>query len=314
MLILIPGASGNLGVHLVRAALKRGHQVRALGRDRSKLPAGLKDQLEGFIEVSGFDDRSGLDSGCKGVDAIIVGYGGDPELVLDGQLALLRAAERAGIRRFHAMSWNLDWEGMAPGTIESYDPHIAFSRQAKQTSSIKPLYVFSGVLAMTLFGVPGAGALEGDNALWIRKEGEERIINLIGKGETKTPFASEADVAEFSVAITTADDAEKGGYYRFCSDQFTLKELQMTYEKVRGGKCSLNYAMDLETCKQVLQGAREQAEKSGEFHTKWKSYLGLVYGRYTEEGTYNPEPVDAAKFPDVPRTSLEEFIRANDWI
>ena len=314
MLILIPGATGNLGVHLVRAALKRGHRVRAMGRDASKLSADLRDQLESFVKISGANDIAGLDAGCQGADAIIVGYGGHPELVLDGQLALLRAAERAGITRFHAMSWNLDWEGMGPGIIESYDPHIAFSRHVKQTSFIKPLYVFSGVLSMTLFGVPGAGALEGDDALWVHNEGAERTINVIGKGETKTPFSVEADVAEFSVAITTDEEAEKGGYYRFCSDEFTLKELKTTYERVRGANCSLNYVMDVDMCKQLIRKAREDAENSGEFHTKWKSYLPLLYGLYAEEGTFNPEPVDVSRFADVPRTSLEDYIRANNWI
>ena len=314
MLVLIPGATGNIGVNLVRSALRRGHQVRAMGRSPSKLPKNLRNRLEGFVEISGFNDIAGLDAGCKGADAVICAYGPDPVLLLDGQLALLRAAERAGVKRFHVVSWNLEWDKMPLGVIESYHPLIAFRRQAALTSPIKPLYVFCGVLAMTLFGSPGAGVLEGDNAIWIHKDGGNRVLNVVGDGETITPYAVEADVADFSVAITTAKGAEKGGSYRFCSDEFTMNELTAIYKKVRGADCSLNSVMDVETCRQMVDKARAEAEDANELRDRWTKYLGLVYGLYFADGTYNPKPVDADKYPDVRRTRLENYIRENEWI
>ena len=313
MLILIPGATGNLGTNLVRSALKRGHQVRGLGRSPSKLPEDLRNRLESFVEISGFDDTASLNVGCKGVDAVICAYGPDPVLMLDGQLALLRAAERAGIKRFHAASWNLDWAKMRLGTVESYDPLIAFSRQTALTSIIRPIYVFCGVLAMTLFGVPGAGALEGNSAVWIRKDERERILNVIGDGNTVTPYTAEADAADFSVAITTAPDAEKGGYYRFCSDEFTMNDLAATYKKVRQAECSVNRVMDVETCRQMINKARAEAENAAELRVRYGSFIGLVYGLCFAEGTYNPKPVDAKKHPDVRRTRLDDYIRENLW-
>lgn len=314
MLILIPGATGRLGLCLVRAAIRRGHRVRALGRSVSKMPTDLRDQLDNFVEITDFSDITGFEKGCEGVDAIVVAWNEDPRLVLEAQLALLRAAERTGIKRFHAVSWNTDWESMPLGVIESYDPMICFARQALLTSSIKPLYTFCGVLAMTLFGVPGAGSLEGDTGLWTRKEGGRRMINLIGAGGTPTPFSVEDDVADFSIALTTSDDAEKGGYFRFCSDEFTLLELKAVYEKVRGQECLVNHVMDVETCKQMVKQARDDATRAGDLDKKFKDIVGLVYAVFLDEGFNNIQPVDANRFPGVPRTMLEEYIRANDWI
>jgi hypothetical protein len=314
MLILIPGATGRLGVFLVHSAIRRGHRVRALGRSASKMPQDLRDQLESFVEITGFSDTVGFDKGCAGVDAVVVAWNEDPRLVLEGQLALLRAAERHGIKRFHALSWNTDWEDMPLGVIESYDPMICFARQALLTSSIKPLYTFCGVLAMTLFGVPGAGSLEGDTGLWIRKDGGERVMNVVGAGTTPTPFSVEGDVADFSIALTTSDEAEKGGYFRFCSDEFSLKDLRVTYERVRGKSCSINHVMDVDTCKQIIKQAREDAVKAGELHMRFKNIVGLVYAVFMDEGSYNIHPVDADRFPDVPKTTLEAYMRANDWV
>lgn len=314
MLILVAGATGNIGAHVVLSALKRGHQVRALGRTPDKLPKELRDQLESFVKIDHLNDTTNLDLGCKGVDAVICTYGADPVLMLDGQLALLRAAERAGIKRFHAASWNLVWDKMPFGVIESYDPVIAFRRQAALSSSIKPLYVFCGVLASTLFGVPGTGALEGGSAVWTRKEGGGRMLNIVGDGDILNPVAVEADVADFSVALTTSDAAEEGGFYQFCSDEFTFQDLAATYEKVRGVDCSINTVMSVDACRQAVAKARADAEQSGELNSRWHSYIGLVYGLTFAEGTYNPTPVDASKFPDVRRTTLEEYIRENPWL
>lgn len=314
MLILIPGATGRLGICLVRAAIRRGHQVRALGRSASKMPPDLQGQLESFVEITDFSHRAGFVTACTGVDAIVVAWNEEPRLVLEAQLLLLRAAELAGVKRFHAVSWNTDWENMPLGVIESYDAMICFARQALLTSPIKPLYTFCGVLARTLFGFPGAGSLEGDTGLWIRKEGGKREINVVGAGATPTPFSTEDDVAEFTIALTTSDEAEKGGYFRFCSDMFSILELKATYEEVRAKECSIKHVMDVSTCKQMIRQAREDAIKSGELHKRFKDIVGMVYAVFLDEGAYNIQPLDADRFTDVPRTKLREYVQANDWI
>jgi nucleoside-diphosphate-sugar epimerase len=314
MLILIPGATGRLGVHIVRSAIRRGHRVRALGRSVKKMPQDLCNQLESFFEITDFSDGAAFERACTGVDAIIVAWNEEPRLVLDAQLVLLRAAERTGIKRFHAASWNADWENMPLGVIESYDALICFARQALLTSSIKPLYTFCGVLAKTLFGVPGAGSLEGATGLWIHGEGGKRAINVIGRGATPMPFSTEDDVADFTVALTTSEGAEKGGYFRFCSDVFSLLGLKATYQELRGVECSMNHVMDVDTCKQMIKQARNDAVRDGELHSKFKDIVGLVYAVFMDEGTYNIEPVDADRFSGVPRTTLKEYILVNTWI
>lgn len=314
MLILIPGASGNLGVELIRSALRRGHEVRGLGRTPSKLPTDLLDKLESFVEITGIDDKSGLDAGCAGADAIIVAYNGEPLLALDGQLALLRAAERAGIKRFHAMSWNLDWENMSLGVMDSYDPFISFYHQVKKTSSIKPVYLFCGVLARTLFGVPGAGAMEADSAIWVRDDNDTRTLNIVGEGKKIIQWTTESEAADFSVSLITSSEAENGGFYRFCSDEFTLCELASTYMKVRSQICNIRCVMDIQEARNLLQASKEQAKSRGEEHLRWRSYLGLSYAICIETGQYSFNAVDSLRFPDVSRTSLGDFIHNNDWV
>src|SRR5688500_18587401 len=100
MLILIAGCTGNVGQKCIAAALSRHHQVRGLGRTPSKLPSELFKSLESFVTLTSSYDVGALNTAVTGVDPVICAYSGMPQLALEGQLFLLRACERAGIKRY----------------------------------------------------------------------------------------------------------------------------------------------------------------------------------------------------------------------
>ncbi|KAF1984865.1 NAD(P)-binding protein [Aulographum hederae CBS 113979] len=309
MLILIAGITGNLGQHLAHAALSAGHTVRGLGRTPTRLPASISDKLESFVQTASHADIPALDRGCSGADAIVCAYGPLPELALDGQLLLLRAAERAGIKRFHAASWNLDWRDLPLGKLETYDPYIAFMYQARLTSAIKPLYAFIGVLADTFFAVPGAGHLEDEQrGFWVTKP-DSRRINAYGSGEEKFDWTTEADAAAFSIALVTSDEAEKGGFWSFRSQAFSLKELKETYEKVRGTEVKWDPNMGPDVMEGIISQMRGEALEKGALRESWYSYIGLVYAMYMIRGDMNMRKTDNEKFPEVKPTSLEEYFK-----
>lgn len=91
MLVLIAGITGHIGQTLV-PFLTRNHTVRGLSRTPTKLPPETKSQLESFILSSAYHDIAALDRACAGVDAVVCAYNGMPELLLEGQLLLFRAA------------------------------------------------------------------------------------------------------------------------------------------------------------------------------------------------------------------------------
>ncbi len=107
MLILIAGITGNIGQHTARAGISCKHQIRGLGRSPDKLDAAIHAHLESFILSQNYYDVLALERAVDGVDAVICAYAGVPELILEGQLLLLRAAERVGIKvrifEFHFM-------------------------------------------------------------------------------------------------------------------------------------------------------------------------------------------------------------------
>ena len=87
-----------VGRHCAEAALDKGHTVRGLGRNPQQLDKSILSRLEHFEKSTGIYDIPALDRAVAGVDAVICAYGFKPEVVIEGQLLLLRAAERAGIK------------------------------------------------------------------------------------------------------------------------------------------------------------------------------------------------------------------------
>ena len=108
MLVLVAGATGNIGQHLLDSLTKGGYQVRALARNSPKFPVRMLEKLKSFVCSGSYYDIDALDHECAGVDTVIPAYAGIPELQLEAQLLFVRAAERAYVARFIAASWNND--------------------------------------------------------------------------------------------------------------------------------------------------------------------------------------------------------------
>ncbi|MDQ3035130.1 MAG: NAD-dependent epimerase/dehydratase family protein, partial [Myxococcota bacterium] len=74
MRVLVTGATGFLGEHLIAALDGRGHSVRALVRSTSRTADLERRGIE--IVRAGFDDASGLRRAMDGIEAIVHAAGG----------------------------------------------------------------------------------------------------------------------------------------------------------------------------------------------------------------------------------------------
>ena len=303
MLVLVAGATGNVGQNLVASLLSRGHRVRALGRNPSKLNTSLRSHLENFVHSEAYYDVPALDRACKGVDAVICAYAGMPELQVEGQLLLLHAAERAGAKTFVSASWTYDWREMKLGVHESYDPYISFRNQAEYTSDLMPVYLFVGVLAETLFSLAGHGDFSpANNGVW---DPNRKLMEIWGTGDEIYHWTTERDVAEFTAAIIERDDASKGGFWTACSGSNTLKELATTYGQVRGCEVHIEKKGTVDELREKALEARSQGSRR-----HFWPYIGWFYQLHTVDGTWTLGKLDNEKL-GVETTTLEQFLQQN---
>ena len=109
MQVLVVGGTGTLGRQIARKALDAGHQVRCMVR----APRKASFLQEWGCELTRGDllEPASLDYALDGVDAVIdaaTSRPTDPQSVYvtdwDGKLNLIRACERAGVKRFIFLS------------------------------------------------------------------------------------------------------------------------------------------------------------------------------------------------------------------
>ena len=310
MLILIAGVTGNIGQHAAEAALERGHKVRGLGRSPSKLPSHVSSRLESFVTSQHYYDISALESAVHGVDAIICAYAALPELALEGQLLLLRAAERADVKRFLATSWNYDWRRIQLGDEEVYDAYIAFNAHVELSSSIKPIYIQTGILAEVFFGVhPEQGFTPREDGVW-EANAAEKSMDIYGTGNEKWCFTTEADGGAFAVEAVTGPNAEDGGFLPLYSFKKSLREVAKVYELSRPG---IKVALHMRGSVEELE-KKAVSEKKKRGREKWWEYHRLFFQLFTITGRWDLKESESGRFPGVQPTSLEKFLIENSKI
>ena len=133
MKVLVTGAAGVMGNHLVRGLFERGHEVRCLVLPRDPQRAAL-ERLGAEVREGNVSDAASLAGLCDGVDtvyhlaAVILSH--DPSVFtrvnLDGTRHLVQLAAEAGVRHFIYVS-------SASVTYPRLTPYAASKLAAEQS-------------------------------------------------------------------------------------------------------------------------------------------------------------------------------------
>ena len=199
--LLLCGGTGELGGRIAVRLARRGIPFRALVRPTSDT-AALRS-LGAELVVGDLRDRSSLDRAMTGVTTVVttanaIGrlLAGAKDLSIDavdrdGNLALLRAAESAGVGRFVFLSSAGLTDAMAARA-----PFAAAKRQADRAvrESPMPTVVVRPAPLQELW-------LGGDSGL----QPEKHRAIVFGRGRSRASYVAMDDVAEGCVRLALAD-------------------------------------------------------------------------------------------------------------
>jgi uncharacterized protein YbjT (DUF2867 family) len=196
--ILVVGASGNLGGSIARALLAEGEKVRMLVRPGSS----YRELVDGGAEpVTGdLKEPASLQAACAWVDAVVttanaIGRGGEDTIEsvdLHGNQHLIEAAEAEGVRRFVLTS-------VLGASTDSPVPLIRAKAEAEQRlmesaitwTILQPNLFMDTWLPMAVGGPALAG----------------QPVTLVGEGRRRHSMVAMRDVVSYAVAALERDEA-----------------------------------------------------------------------------------------------------------
>ncbi len=233
MQVLITGATGFVGQEVVREVRAAGHTVCVLARDpASPAAVRLKSEFGAHIRTGDILDEESLTEAMAGAEAVIhlVGIIAEvrgrtfEQVHVTGTVNTLRAARRAGLKRFVHMSAL----GTRPEAVSRYHQSKWGAEEAVRSSG----------LAFTIFR-PSLIYGPGDQFvnLFARIMKLAPIVPVMGTGQSRfQPVAVEKVAACFSRALT--EPRSIGQTYDLCGpERLTFDELLDTIGQVTGRSC-----------------------------------------------------------------------------
>lgn len=224
-MILVVGATGQLGTEICRRLRARAQPTRAFVREGSPREGLLRD-LGVEIAYGDLKDRQSVEAACRGAsvvmttaNAVLSRRRGDSleSVDRDGSLALLRATQAAGAGHFVFTS-------VSP-SLPTNNIFVRYKREveaALRASSLKWT-----ILQPTAFMEIHAGPVGG----WDFEAGRAR---LMGSGRVPIGYISSADVAAFAVAAVENPAAANRQLHIAGPEPLTGLEAVAIAEKVTG--------------------------------------------------------------------------------
>ena len=224
-MILVAGATGDLGSVVARRLLADGKRVRALVRSEDR---GATLQAAGAELVIGdLKDAASLHGACRGVDTVITTAnsakrGGDdnPQAVdLEGNRHLIDAARAAGVKQFIFVS-------ALGARADSPVPFLA--AKGKTEEYLRASGIPFTIVSPTAFMEVWAARLVGAPA----HAGQP--VTLVGEGRRMHSFISAGDVASFVIAAIDHPSAIKAQLVIGGPEALSFRDVVSVYERVLG--------------------------------------------------------------------------------
>ena len=294
-IIVLAGATGNLGGRIARALVQRGASVRALVRHGS-----ARDKIERLqdlgVAIASVDlsHASEVIPACSGASCIVSALQGLRDVIVETQTVLLDAAVTAGVPRFIPSDYSIDFTKFPPGENRNLDFRRDFHKRLDAKS----------ISATTIFNGAFAGLLTGQMPLILFKL--KRVLYW-GNADQRMDFTTIDDTAVFT-AIAALDPSTPR-FLRIAGDQVSARELTAVVSEVTGEKFRLWRAGGLGTLGTLINVMRTVAPAEKASYPPWQ---GMQYMRNMFEGRAKLEPLDNNRYPGIRWTTVRDVLSAHE--
>lgn len=216
-MILVTGASGQLGTVVVQNLLKKtsANQIAALVRDESK--AVLLKESGVNLRIGNYDDRASMDRAMQGVEKVLLIAGTDEDKRVQQHQNVTDAAKKAGVQYIAYTSRNLkDRSSLVNRLMEGH-----FQTEDYIKESGLNYIIFRNVLYMD--AIPG----------FVGEKVFDTGIHLPA-GDGKLPFALRSDMAEGIASVLLEDNYTPRTYKFTGSEAYSFADVAAVLSRLSG--------------------------------------------------------------------------------
>ena len=289
--IVIAGATGNLGGKIVKSLLAKGAEVRAIVRLETDLNK-IDDLRQKGVKIFQVDtsNKSEISKHCIGAHCLVSVLAGLRETIIDTQKIFLDAAVEANVQRFIPSDYSTDFINLKEGQNRNLDLRREFHRYLDLTP----------IKATTIFNGPFMDLLTTDMPLILFKP---RRILCWGSPDQIMEFTTTHNVAEFTAEAAIDDNTPR--YLRIAGDRLScndfvklLSELTTKDYKIfrPGGISLLNF---------LINATRLFSPSKNELYPAWQ---GMQYMRDMMEGRIIFQKYDNERYSNIKWTSVKEYL------
>jgi saccharopine dehydrogenase-like NADP-dependent oxidoreductase len=151
-IILVAGATGNLGFRIIKYLVNKNAEVRAIVRSNSDIEKikSLENLGVKIYTVNNWSQEE-LTVACKDVSCVVSALAGLRDVIIDAQNTLLNAAVEANVPRFIPSDYSLDFRNFSHGENRNLDLRREFHKYLDK-APIKATSIFNGAFADMLTG------------------------------------------------------------------------------------------------------------------------------------------------------------------
>ncbi len=290
-IIVVAGATGNLGGRIVAELLEKGAEVRVLSRESSD-GEKLKqlEKLGATIHKIDMTNETEIAIACKGASCVVSALAGLEDVVIDAQKILLDGAIAAGVPRFIPSDYSLDFTRFNDGENRNLDLRRKF-HQYLDASAIKSTSVFNGAFM---------DMLTNEIPMIIF---DKKLVLYWGDADHKLGFTKVSDTAKYTALV--ALDADAPRYLNIAGDYISPREIRAVMNDVSGQKYRLIRTGGLGFFSFIIKIAKYFDKTKTELYPAWQ---GMQYMRNMADPRSKMTSNDNKRYPNMTFTSVKDLI------
>ena len=290
-LIILAGATGNLGRRIALALRDRGARVRALVR-RDADRAAVKMLREAGVEIATVDYASltELAEACAGGDCVVSALAGLRDVIVEAQSQLLAAAVTVGVPRFIPSDYCIDFTRLEPGTNRNLDLRREFHERLDR-APVAATTVFCGMFMDLLAGQAP-----------VILHGRKRVLHW-GDADQQMDFTTIEDTATFTAEAALDDSTPR--YLRIAGDVQSARGLADAASEATGQRFKLLRPGSLGAFDVVIRVTKLLAPGRDELYPPWQ---GMQYLRDMLGGKAKLARLDNDRYPGIEWTTVRELL------